>query len=207
VACFTDLATVKAALGITGTESDVVLQAIVDGANAEMLRFFYLTDCGPTQYTSAYDVVDDVGGIWLQQYPVISVDSVSVDGTVQDAATYYLDSRVGDFGHLRRKFGGSISAPACWPVGPRVVSVTHTAGWAGGTPPADLQRAATLLAIYDWNTGVKQGFQSERIGQYSYTLGSAASVGQGFGGAGAGGYPAPVARILAGYKRPFAEGG
>jgi hypothetical protein len=207
MACFTDLATVKAALNITGTESDAVLQAIVDGVNAAMLQFFYLTDCGPTAYSSSYDVVDDVASLWLQEYPVISVDQVLVDGVVQDPATYYLDNRVGELGHLRRKFGGSVAAPAQWPVGPQVVQVTHTAGWAGGTPPADLQRAATLWAVYDWNTGPKQGFQSERIGQYSYTLGSTADVGAGFGGANAGGLPAPVARALSNWQRPFAEGG
>ena len=209
MACFTDLDTVKTTLGIAlaDTSSDLLLQAIVDGVNASFLNHFYLTDCGPTPYTSKYDIVDAVGGFWLQQYPVISVDSVSVDGTLQAAASYYLDNRVGEFGHLRRKYGGSVAMAACWPVGPQAVEVTHTAGWTGGAPDAALQRAATLLAVHDWNTGGKLGFESERIGQYSYKLGSAASVGQGFGGAGAGGWPAPVARALASWQRPFAEGG
>jgi hypothetical protein len=207
VACFTDLATVKATLAITGTEYDVVLQSIIDGVNAQLLGIFHLTDCGPTAYTSAYDIVDPVAGFWLQQYPVISVDSVSVSGAVLDPASYYLDSRVGEFGHLRRKYGGAYSSAGCWPVGPQAVEVTHTAGWAGGSPDASLQRAATLLAVHDWNTGSKQGFQQEKIGQYSYRLGSGIGSGQGAGGAEAGGWPAPVARALSQWIRPFAEGG
>jgi hypothetical protein len=63
-----------------------------------------------------------------------------------------------------------------------------------------------MLAIYNYNTEPKSGFDSEKIGQYQYKLGSAASVGQGFGGAGAGGFPAHVARVLASWRRPFAEG-
>lgn len=206
MACFTDLATVKAALGITDTASDVVLQSIVDGVNAELLAWFHLDDCGPTQYTSSYDIVDEVAGIWLQQYPVISVDSVTVDGVVQDSATFYLDNRVGELGHMRRKRAGSVRVPDQFPIGPQMVTVTHTAGWAGGVPDASLQRAATLLAVYDWNTGAKQGFQSEKIGQYSYTLrgGSGAT---GVSGAEGGGWPGPVARVLAQWARPFAEGG
>ena len=204
MACFTDLATVKTALGITDTSSDALIQSIVDGVNAQLLNWFHLTDCGPTQYTSSYDLVDEVTGFWLQEYPVISVDSVTVDGVVQDAGTFYLDNRVGSLGHLRRKAGGSVSSPRVFPIGPQVVTVTHTAGWAGGNPPADLQRAATLLAIYDWNTGAKLGFESERIGQYSYKLGSGAG---GSGSAESGGWPAPVARALSQWARPFAEGG
>jgi hypothetical protein len=188
-------------------EHDTLLTAIVDGVNASFLNHFCLTDCGPTQVQSKYDVVDPVQGIWLREWPVLSVDEVRVDGVLQDADTYYLDNRVGDFGHLRRKYGGSVAAPAQWPVGPQVLDITHTAGWALGEPDDSLQRAATLLAVYDWNTGGKLGFMQERIGQYSYKLGSAASVGQGFGGAGAGGWPAPVARVLAYWQRPFAEGG
>jgi len=207
MACFTALATLKAALSITDVNQDVLLQVIVDSVNSELLNFFYLTDCAPTQYTNFYDVLDSTSFIWLQEYPVISIDTVTIGGTVQDPSTYYLDARVGSMGAMKRK---GMSTPAIsweWPTGPRAVEVTHTAGWAGGEPDVALQNAATLLATYSFNTGPKLGYEEEHIGQYSYKLGSAArGSGVGFGGAESGGLPGPVARILANYHRIFAEG-
>ena len=207
MACFTDLATIKSALGINDANQDVLLQTIVDGVNSSFLNMFYLTDCGPTAYTNTYDLLDPTTMIWLQQFPVISVDEVKVDGVVADVSTYYLEARAGIFGCLMRKGASTPSVGWEWPVGPRAVEVTHTAGWAAGAPDLELQRAATLLAIYDYNTGPKMGFEVEHIGQYSYKLGSGAGgSGVGVGGAEAGGFPGPVARILSNWKRPFVEG-
>ena len=197
---FTDLATVKEALGITDASQDALLTSIVDGVNAELLNVFCLTTCDPTAYTNTFDILDAfTRDIVLPQYPVISLDTVAENGTALTLTDDFYEGRPVGWGVLMRK-------TCYWPVGQRTVEVTHTAGWAGGTPPADLQRAAVVLAVYTYNTEPKTGFQSERIGQYAYRLGSGGSGGAGGGGAEAGGWPASVSRILSNHRRTFAPG-
>jgi hypothetical protein len=196
---FVDLDTVKEALGITDTSKDALLTAIVDGVNAEFLHVFCLTSCDPTAYTNTFDVLDSLTReIMLPQYPVISLDEVKIDDSVLTLGDDYYEGRPAGFGVLLRK--GDY-----WPVGQQRVEVTHTAGWAGGVPPADLQRAAVVLAVWMFNTEAHTGFVSERIGQYAYKLGSGL-VGGGGGGAHAGGWPAAVVRILANHRRAFVPG-
>ena len=203
---FTTLAAVKEALRISGTADDALITTIVAAVNAELLDFFHLDACASQQYTLSYDVLDEVRGIWLHPYPVISADTVVVDGVTLTAGEYYLEARNQRMGMLMRKDSGAVASAAFWPVGPQIAVITHTAGWASGTPDPSLVRAGTLLAVYAYNTEAKLGFVSERIGQYSYKLGSGIGSGQGAGGAEAGGWPAPVARILSQWVRPFAEG-
>lgn len=203
---FVDLATLKQRLRIpaSDTSQDDLLTGIVAGVNAELLNMFNLDACAETTYTHSFDVLDEVQGLWLHSYPVTGVTSVTVDGTVQDAATYYLDQRTAPLGSLMRKAAGAASAKAYWPIGPQVVTVQYTAGWASGTPSDDLISAAVAIAVWVYNTEPKAGFESERIGQYSYKLASGAA-GVGFGGANAGGFPPGAARVLAQWVRPFAE--
>lgn len=203
---FTTVDNVKLVLGIpvADTSQDSLLTLYVDAANAELLGLFHLDECGSKQYTLQYDVLDaDTRGFWLRQYPVITVDTVTVAGSVLAVDEYYLEARTARMGSLMRKLTGSSSAFACWPVGPQIVEVVHTAGWAGAVVDKDLAAAATMLVVWAYNTGPKTGFDSERIGQYFYKLASGGSAG--FGGGGAGGFPAPVARVLAQWRRVFAE--
>lgn len=195
---FTTLTAVKNALGIPAadTSKDAQLQPLVDSANAELLAFFGLTQCDAQQYTNKYDTWDSTtDDLWLSPYPVVSVDSVSFDAVAVNAADYYL-SRPTSFGQLSM-------LERSFPFGRQRIEVTHTAGWAPGDVPADLQRAGTLLAIHAFNTDARAGYDSEKIGQYSYKMGPAAAGAAGDGGGGA--YPPSVSRILAFYRRPFAS--
>ena len=203
---FIDLATLKERLRIPAadTSQDDLLTGIVDGVNAELLNLFTLTVCAETTYTHSFDVLDEVQGIWLRSYPVTGVTTVTVDGTVQAAGTYYLDQRTEPLGSLMRKSAGAASAKAYWPIGPQVVTVEYTAGWTSGTPDAALISAAVAIAVWIYNTEPKAGFESERIGQYAYKLASGAA-GVGYGGPNAGGFPPGAARVLAQWVRPFAD--
>jgi hypothetical protein len=204
---FLDLDTLKTRLRIplADTSQDVLLNGLVAAVNSELLGLFHLDDCPTQSYTTKYDVLDEVPGLWLRQYPVRSITSVTVDGVLQDAATYYLDERPGTImGSLRRKAGGASAAFDYWPVGPQIVEVVHTAGWTGGTVDAELTAAAVSIATWLYNTEPKTGLESERIGQYAYKLASGAA-GIGYGGANAGGFPAGAARVLAQWLRPFAQ--
>lgn len=191
---FTDLATVKIALRIPAadTTQDDYLQELVDGANNEMLSLFNLTDTAPTTYTNTYDVIDGISfGIWLVEYPAISITSVTASGQLLDASDYYL-KRPKSFGLLARK-------NTDWFGGQQEIVIEHIAGWV--VVPKVLIRAATVLAISMYNLEIKSGYRSEKIGQYLYTLGSPSG---GSDGATAGDFPAQTKRALAQYLRPFA---
>lgn len=191
---FTDLNAVKLALRIQSadTTQDAYLQDLVDSANSELLSLFNLTDTAPTSYTNKYDVIDGISfGIWLENYPAISITSVTVDGTLLAASDYYL-KRPQSFGCLARKNND-------WFAGQQEIEITHVAGWS--TVPNALKRGATVLAISMYNLEIKTGFRSEKIGQYLYTLGSPSG---GSDGATAGDFPAQTKRALAQYLRPFA---
>lgn len=190
---FTDLETVKVALRIplTDTSHDPYLQDLVDSANGELLSLFNLASTRPTSYTNKYDVVDGISfGIWLNEYPAISVTSVKLSGQVIDASNYYL-KRPKSFGLIARINND-------WFASQQEIEIEHVAGWS--SVPRVLIRAATVLAISMYNLEIKTGYRSEKIGQYLYTLGSPSG---GADGATAGDWPAQTKRALAQYLRPF----
>ena len=194
---FATIDDVKISLGIalSDTSQDARIQAYVNAANAELLTLFGLDTVNPTVYTNKYDIITTPEpGFWLIQYPVIDIQSVTVDGDVIDSDEYYL-ARPQKFGCINRKNG-------YWDVSNQYIEVSHTAGFA--VVPPQLTRAAVLLAIYMYNTEPKEGFEREKIGQYMYRLAGSVSI-EGYGGAAAGGWPAGVSRILSQWIRPFAS--
>lgn len=206
--CFVTVDDVKEAVGIppADTTHDAKLTKIVAAVNGTMLGWFFLDDCAPTQYTNRYDVLDyGTPGIWLVQYPVISIDAVSCDGTALDLSQIYL-ARPRKMGLMQRARNHCVVP---WPVGAQRTEVTHTAGWAPGDPAlAALCGAALAWAVERFNVQPKSGLRSERIGQYSYTLGSATGGGgsSSSGGTGGGSIPEYVAAVANQYVRPFVPG-
>jgi hypothetical protein len=197
LAGFTTVAEVKVALSIPAldTTHDARLAIIVAAVCANMLAIFQLTTTAATAYTSKFDVLDGgTEGIWLPQYPVISVDTVTINGTALTSDDFYL-ARPAIFGCLSRIAGW-------WPISRQKIEVTHTAGWA--TVPDDLKQAAILWSMLSFNTGAKTGYDSEKIGQYGYKLGAAA--GGGGGGEGAITEPPEVTRMLSSWRRVFVPG-
>jgi len=201
---FTTVAKVKEALRIPAADTtfDALLATIVASVDSTFLTIFGLTSTDPTAYTNLYDIDDsETEGIWLLEYPVISVDEVKFAGTVQVLTSVYLRNPK-SFGMLKLLSGGVNGArmPGTFPFGAQIVEVTHTAGWA--TVPDDLCGAATSVAVLRFNTDPKLGYDSEKIGQYSYKLGS---PGGGSGGeSSGGGFPGTVNSVLAHHRRPFA---
>jgi hypothetical protein len=205
---FTTVDAVKTLLGIPGsdTSQDARLGLIVDAVNAEILGWFNLTTTAETSYSGTYDVDDsDLDSFWLRQYPVIGVDSISVDGEAEDVSDYYLVNPA-RFGRLRVASQASrfYRASGSLAYGRKVYSVTHRAGWAGGVVPDDLAGAAALLAISRAQTDAKLGFSSEKIGQYQYQLGGGGAGAGGISGAiGADGIPISARRIFSQHLRIF----
>ncbi len=170
------------------TSQDDLLNSIVDASNSEMLSLFNLESTVPTSYANTYDVTDAFSrGMWLYQYPVISITSVSIDGTVIDPSKYYLKHPKG--------FGLIAGIDDNFYQSTQKIEITHVAGF--DPVPASLTRAAVVLAANMYNTEAKTGFKSERIGQYSYTLGGEGNLASDF--------PAQTKRALSQWLRPFAE--
>jgi hypothetical protein len=196
---FTTRDRVKLALGIptADTTHDAYLDVLVSESNSQLLAIFQLTQCDPLAYTRTYDIHDsDTEAFWLTPYPVISVDEIRYSGTTQTLTDFYTRNPT-QFGLL-----SIIGNGLFFPFGRQAIEVTHTAGWA--TVPPELEHAATVLAVLAFNTDGKIGYDSERIGQYQYTIGA---VGGAEGGATSpGGWPSVVQRALANHMRPFASG-
>lgn len=192
---FCTLSDVKESLRIpaSDTSQDSLIQGIVDAANDEVLRLFNLTSTAPTEYTNKYDVYDAYSrGIYLIQYPVISITSVTIDQSVIDPSLYYLKNPA--------SFGLISGVNDNFYQSKQKIEIVHMAGFAS-IPPA-LKRGVITLAVSIYNLEAKTGFRSEKIGQYSYVLGSPAG---GMDGATVGDFPAQTKRALSQFIRPFAE--
>lgn len=77
-AALTDLATVKLALGITGTGDDALLNALITSVSAAA-AVYCNRNFGVNNYTETYDG-EYMPTLWLNQRPVVSVTNVQVDG-------------------------------------------------------------------------------------------------------------------------------
>ena len=192
---FCTLSDVKQSLRIAAsdTSQDALLQDLVDAANSEMMGLFNITSTAPTVYTNTYDVIDAFSrGIYLNEYPVLDVVQVVVEGSVVDPSLYYLKNPKG--------FGLLAGIRENWYQSVQKIQVTHSAGFSS-IPPA-LKRGCVALAISMFNLEPKTGYRSEKIGQYQYVLGSPAG---GMDGATVGDFPAQTKRALSQFLRPFAE--
>lgn len=189
---FTTLAAVKAHLGITGTDKDVPLQAIVDAVNLEFLKIFCLDSTDETTYTERHDVeFDGQTEFALKRFPVTDITSLTIDGSVADSSKYGWDKT----GHIRLD-DGLFFVP-----GRRKATAVFKAGWASASDFADLSYAALVTAAMTWTTDENPGVKSETIGRYRYEL---AGSGAGTGGVGTLlVYPPSASRILANHRRPF----
>jgi hypothetical protein len=96
--------------------------------------------------------------IWLRQWPVVSVESVAIDGTALPSEGWDLDPETGE---LYRGSGR-------WPRGYRNVVVSYTVA---GSVVAGLKRAAALTIQYYAELPKATGlFKQEIIGPYQYVL-------------------------------------
>lgn len=173
----------KRVLGIpTGvTIHDALLDDLVAVADQQVLAYCGMAALTSTTVTEVYDI-EQVGTteLSLRQFPVASVAAVQAAGATLSAAAWYIDKLPGT---LRLTGSGQF-----FPAGRQQVSVTYTYGFS--TVPADLQHAATLCAVAEFNRARHAGMSSEGMTGYRYSLDSSAMP------------PAALA-ILARYVRIF----
>lgn len=92
--------------------------------------------------------------VFLQQYPVIGISSIAIEGVAIDAASYDLDKHIG-----RIKFTTTQTG---------ILKVTYTAGVA--SVPDPIHMAAIKLCAYMYQRRKREGVSSESLLGYSYTL-------------------------------------
>lgn len=127
----TTLATVKEYLGLTGTEEDSLLNRLIDWATD-----FIHSYCGRIFPQGSYDEYydgDGTEGLLSQQFPIVSVSSLEVDGVVKDSTSLVIYAPLG---LIRLKSG-------TFPKGKQNVRLQYTAGYA--TLPKDLEHACIEL--------------------------------------------------------------
>lgn len=192
---FTDLDTVKAALGIpvTSTKLDAPLTAALAAAEAAVLACLGLTTSVPTSYTVVADALDDEPTDCFETgpRPVLSITEVRDRATILDPTQYKLVGGAG--GWLIKRYQGSW----CGEVqsGTYPIQATIVAGFT----PGDLTWADLAWGVAEYAAQiytVKPGIAEERIGRYQVKFTDPASVGLPP-------FPPSLAGALARYTDPF----
>jgi hypothetical protein len=141
----TTLAAVKEYLGLSGTGEDSLLNRLVEWATS-----FIQTYCGRIFFQGSYDEYHDGDGsdsVLSRQFPIVSVDTVEVDGVVKDSSSFVVYAPIG---MIRLKSG-------VFPRGKNNIRLMYTAGYA--SLPKDLEQACIeLVALKYYDRG------KERLG-------------------------------------------
>lgn len=164
------LANVKLRLGVTTSDDDSLLSALMDSAD-QFVAEFCGRDFGGGSYTEYHDGASAI--VFLRNYPVLSVTSVSVDpaygfgaGTVRPPTAYVVRPDCGVIQSLTGPFlplwaGLPVCDMPAWMRAPRVVQVIYTTATAA--VPADVREAYALL-IGHWyryvQTQIAAGFEN-----------------------------------------------
>jgi hypothetical protein len=199
-ATLTDL---KTHAGIPADGADALLQALLDSASQWIDGY---TNSVFSTVAVAAENYDGRGApsILLRLRPVLSIDSVALDGGALDAEQYALVDgawlvaaaqcgfcpRLGyleDTGEGAGATGGAC-ATAVWPRGTQNVSVDYTGGYTA--VPAAVAQACALLAAHWFREDQRGGAAAESYGPRSVTYRDAGDA------------PLPVRALLAQFVQP-----
>jgi hypothetical protein len=146
MSAYATLAQVKAALGITDTDQDAQITALLLGADAVVDAY-----CARPLIETAHVEYADGGGrsIELASWPVFTSPALVVRDmfTGQDvaAAAYTQDGARGLL-YISPGYGGAFgSARSSWERGPNRWRITYTAGYASDSIPAEVTQAAAEI--------------------------------------------------------------
>lgn len=160
----TSLASVKSWLGVTLTTDDAMLTRLITAASRYILNYIGRPSLLPAIYTDSYDGVGQ-RAILLRQWPVIAVNSLSIDGNAIQAATslnpfgpwspgYVLDpSDVEPAGSMQKI---SLRGTGFW-CGRQNISVSYVAGYqvtgeAAAVPSVGPYTVQALAPFGDWGS-------------------------------------------------------
>ena len=162
---FASTSTMKLLLNIPSAVSDhdAVLAIIEDAVDDLILGELGLS-AGTTQsYTEKIDIENATQNEFALTYrPVVSISALTINTIFQaENVDYYFK----DYGVVRM-----LPSWYMLPTGREVIEVTYVAGFE--TIPNDLKYAANLIGAQMFNRQSHVGFDSEKLGGYSYKLAS-----------------------------------
>ena len=207
----TTLAAVKLEAGISDTSKDTLLEALINSVSAAM-RVYLDREVTRTTHTAELYAVNACQYLYLKEYPVQSVTTVTLGGaTLAANVDYWLDSAPG---RLYRPGGwvGNYYTRGTFPdiyAGARDVSVTYIAGWylpADALYVAGAAASLPLALSYACNRAVVSRFRTilnnaDGVKQYSEGGISTTWFGpESFRGSG-GGFDAVAVSMMNPYKR------
>lgn len=184
------LGDLKEFLGIADatTGEDNKLTLILNGVDAAVKRYCN-RDLESRTYTSELYNGTGRNSLFLRQRPLTAVSSLKVvvgiyggvgnsDAFTADTAwTQNVDYIIASTSQDEFNQSELIAIRRLWPEGLRNVQVTYTAGYT--TPPADLKLAVLQLCAAIRSTAkLGQQLQSERLGDYSYSILASGSEGE-----------------------------
>jgi len=163
----------KIALGIAldTTTYDIALTHIINDVTDEIERICNGRRFASTAYTGERYNGNNEKFLFLRNYPIISVSSVTMDDETVTAASAYTDYDKYWIEPILNgsKYEGVLFLENKWNKGDRNIVISYTGGYA--TIPGKLRRAAISLAKeYYHMLRNATGLKSESIGDYSYTM-------------------------------------
>ena len=155
------LANVKSFLGITSTDHDTLLTALLDGAEDYVKSFCNREFEQNTSKTSTYDGDGASKDYLLEETPVNSITSVTVDSsTLSETDDYEIYAEEGII-HF-------YNAPA---YDRKKIVIVYDAGYSSlDMPDAVIQAVNFLTAQWFALRGQRMGKRSERVGNYAVTF-------------------------------------
>lgn len=183
MATLTSTARCKRVLGIPVgvTVHDALLDDLVEVGEQMVVNYCGMAALTATTVTETYDInMAGTSELRLRGFPVSSVGAVVCSGSTLESTQWYVDNRPGI---IRLAPSGYY-----FPEGRQQVEVTYTFGYSD--PPADLQHAATLCAVAEFNRARHAGMSNEGMTGYRYSVDKDA-------------LPSAAIAILARYVRVF----
>jgi len=156
-------------IDLTDTSQNSLLgQLQVDAVG--MIEGFLGRQLEQTTTHEQFDIDDEQDTIWLKNFPIQSIAALTNDGSLVANADYkvYSDEgmiKLADRISLLTRRG---ELTPFFDEGKKSVEITYVGGFT--TVPADIQSVIKRTVARMFNTGDKQGFKSEDIGEYEYTL-------------------------------------
>lgn len=150
----TTLAAVKieAGIAVSDTSQDAVLDALITSASAAICLHLK-RDVKRTTYTDDTYAVNNHQYLYLREYPIISVTSITLTGAAQVLNTdYFLSPADAKAGRLYRPQGwvGTYYSRGTFPdpySGARDIKTTYIAGWYLPADPLYVAGASTALPL------------------------------------------------------------
>jgi hypothetical protein len=162
------LSQLKTHLGISGSDEDTKLEAIV-AATDSFVKLYTGRDLELTTYED--QIVDGTGtnAIILDQYPLDSIWEIYENNEFVSVVTYANRVDSNEAGYWIKDYDNSIIYNSdCWYRGRGVYKISYSAGYS--TIPSDLYYACLKVGEYFYSNHGKTGVVSEGLGSYSYRL-------------------------------------